>query len=64
MGDRPEGSVNGRALYSLDRVDNNGPYTPQNCRWATASQQSKNRRDLAYRGLTRDAETGQWRAAS
>jgi len=49
MGERPEN-------MTLDRVDNNGDYCPENCQWSTQKRQCRNTRSnklITINGITR-----------
>lgn len=54
LGERPDGKT-------LDRIDNNLGYSPENCRWATSQEQRLNKsntRWLTLNGVTKCAR--QW----
>lgn len=54
MGRRPAG-------MSLDRIDVNGDYSPENCRWATQEQQANNTRSNRYLTINSETKTvSQW----
>jgi DNA invertase Pin-like site-specific DNA recombinase len=41
--------------HTIDRIDNEGDYTPKNCRWASRKEQQRNKRDnlnISFDGRT------------
>jgi hypothetical protein len=64
-GDVQEGYSKG---LELDRVDNNGQYSPTNTRWVTKQQNSFNRgayqnKSSQYKGVSLDNRRGKWVAS-
>jgi DNA-binding Xre family transcriptional regulator len=54
MGPRPEGGT-------LERINNDGPYSPENCKWATRSEQAGNKRNNRWIAANARTQTlAQW----
>ncbi len=60
MGERPEG-------FQIDRINSNGNYEPNNCRWVSCQHNLMNRRKFGqnksgYKGVSKYKNPGKFRA--
>lgn len=65
MGPKPSHKIgkNNRCIYTLDRIDVDGDYCPENCRWATEYQQQNNKRNnVKTPGVNWSAREKRWKA--
>ena len=54
MGEKPDG-------HTMDRIDNDADYEPDNCRWSTYEEQNNNKRNNVYVNINGDVKTvAQW----